>query len=490
MTQPATDTNRRHQVVVIGSGFGGLFSTQKLKRADVDVTLIGSTTHHLFQPLLYQVATGILSEGEIAPSTREVLNRQQNAKVLLGVVTDIDVDARTVTHQSVGRSTVTPYDSLIVAAGAGQSYFGNDHFARHAPGMKSIDDALELRGRIFGSFELAELASTPAEVERLMTFVVVGAGPTGVEMAGQIAELAHRTLKRDFRRIDTKRARVILLDFAPQVLGAFGEKLGDKAKKRLEELGVEVRLGAKVVDVDSTGIEVQHEDGRHERIESVCKVWAAGVQASPLGKQLADQTGAGIDRAGRVEVLPDLTLPGHPEIYVVGDMMSLDKLPGVAQVAIQGGEYAAEAIMRRVDGREPQKTFSYFDKGSMATISRFSAVASVGKAQFTGFIAWVLWLAVHLVYIIGFKNRITTLLHWAISFLGRGRAERVVTEQQVFARSAIKDLGPGYNPELPRLAKDRPDGQVTGSDPQHATSGAAEGVPADGDAQRAGRPTG
>jgi NADH dehydrogenase len=446
----------RHRVVVIGSGFGGLFGTQRLKGADVDVTLVARTTHHLFQPLLYQVATGILSEGEIAPATREVLARQRNARVLLGDVTTIDLAARTVTHESVGRTTVTPYDTLLVAAGAGQSYFGNDQFARHAPGMKSIDDALELRGRIFGSFELAELASTPAEVNRLMTFVVVGAGPTGVEMAGQIAELAHRTLRRDFRRIDPNNARIILLDAAPHILGSFGEKLGGKARRRLEQMGVEVRLGAKVVDVDLTGIEVETADGANERIESLCKVWAAGVSASPLAAQLAEQTGAGLDRAGRIQVLPDLTLPGHPEVFVVGDMIALDNLPGVAQVAIQGGRYAADQIRRRLDGEPTEGPFGYVDKGSMATISRFSAVASIGRARFGGFPAWLLWLGIHLLYIIGFKHRITTLLHWAISFLGRGRAERVVTQQQVFARTAIEDLGDRYHPLLPRVEGDRP----------------------------------
>jgi NADH dehydrogenase len=456
-TTPSADAHSgRHRVVVIGSGFGGLFATQRLKRADVDVSLVARTTHHLFQPLLYQVATGILSEGEIAPSTREVLRRQGNAKVLLGDVSRIDLEARTVTHRAVGRETVTSYDSLVVAAGAGQSWFGHDEFARHAPGMKSIDDALELRGRIFGSFELAELASTSAEIERLMTFVVVGAGPTGVEMAGQIAELAHRTLRRDFRRIDPTKARVILLDAAPSVLGSFGEKLGDRAVRRLTSMGVDVRLGAKVVGVDSTGIDVENEDGSRDRIESVCKVWAAGVNASPLARQLAEQTGAQVDRAGRIEVNPDLTLPGRPEVFVVGDMMSLDHLPGVAQVAIQGGRYAADQIRRSIEGKPPQGAFEYVDKGSMATISRFSAVASVGKAQFSGFFAWILWLAVHLVYIIGFKHRVTTLLHWAVSFVGRGRAERVVTEQQVFARQAIADLGDDFHPELPRLEKDRP----------------------------------
>ncbi len=450
-----TSAAPRHQVVVIGSGFGGLFGTQRLADADADVTLIARTTHHLFQPLLYQVATGILSEGEIAPATREILARQPNAKVLLGEVTHVDVEARTVTHETLGRQTVTPYDSLIVAAGAGQSYFGNDHFARHAPGMKSIDDALELRGRIFGSFELAELASTPAEVERLMTFVVVGAGPTGVEMAGQIAELAHRTLRRDFRRIDPRSARIILLDAAPQVLGSFGQKLGGRAEKRLTEMGVEVRLGAKVVGVDATGIDIETADGSRDRIESVCKVWAAGVQASPLAAQLAEQTGADLDRAGRIEVLDDLTLPGHPEIFVVGDMMALKGLPGVAQVAIQGARYAADQIRRRLNHWPPAGPFEYRDKGSMATISRFSAVASIGRAQFSGFVAWLLWLAIHLVYIIGFKHRVTTLLHWAISFVGRGRAERVVTQQQVFARTAIEDLGTSFSPELPRVAADR-----------------------------------
>ena len=445
----------RHRVVVIGSGFGGLFGTQALKRADVDVTLVARTTHHLFQPLLYQVATGILSEGEIAPATREVLARQRNARVLLGTVTHIDLEARTVTSKVLDRETVTPYDTLLVAAGAGQSYFGNDHFARYAPGMKSIDDALELRGRIFGAFEWAELASTPKEVDRLMTFVVVGAGPTGVEMAGQIAELSRRTLRRDFRRIDTSRARIILLDAAPQVLGAFGDHLGGKATEKLQQIGVEVQLGAKVVGVDATGIDVEDPDGRRRRIEAVCKVWAAGVQASELGAQLAEQSGAEFDRAGRVLVNDDLTLPGHPEVFVVGDMASLKGYPGVAQVAIQGARYAADQIKRRLAGQEPRGPFEYHDKGSMATISRFSAVASVGKLRLSGFTAWLLWLAVHLVYIIGFKHRLTTLLHWALSFIGRGRSERTVTEQQVFARTAIEDLGEEYAPSLPRVPGDR-----------------------------------
>jgi NADH dehydrogenase len=460
----------RHRVVVIGSGFGGLFGTQALRRADVDITLVAKTTHHLFQPLLYQVATGILSEGEIAPATREVLRRQDNARVLLGTVTSIDLEARTVTSKVLNRETVTPYDSLIVAAGAGQSYFGNDQFARFAPGMKSIDDALELRGRIFGAFEWAELASTPKEVERLMTFVVVGAGPTGVEMAGQIAELSRRTLRQDFRKIDTSRARIILLDAATQVLPAFGDRLGAKAADKLRELGVEVQLGSMVTDVDATGIEVKDKDGTTRRIEAVCKVWAAGVQASELGAQLAEQSGAQVDRSGRVEVNDDLTLPGHPEVFVVGDMASLKGYPGVAQVAIQGARYAADAIKRRLDGKPPKGPFEYHDKGSMATISRFSAVASIGRMRLSGFVAWLLWLAVHLVYIIGFKHRLTTLLHWAVSFVGRGRSERTVTEQQVFARTAIQQLGEEYAPSLPRVPADRrPPAQSVGQAREEAS---------------------
>jgi NADH:quinone reductase (non-electrogenic) len=445
-TSPVTDpigasSSGRPRVVVVGSGFGGLFAAKALKRAPVDMTVIGKTSHHLFQPLLYQVATGILSEGEVAPATREILRRQENARVVLGEVTDIDLAARTVTSTILGRTTVHPYDELIVAAGAGQSYFGNDRFAEFAPGMKSIDDALELRGRIFGAFELAELATDPAERDRLLTFVVVGAGPTGVEMAGQIAELAHRTLRRDFRSIDPTQARVVLLDAAPQVLPPFGKKLGERARRHLNEIGVEVQLGAMVTDLDANGLEVKDQDGQVRRIQAATKVWAAGVQASPLGRLLAEQSGAEIDRAGRINVQPDLTLPGHPEVHVVGDMMALDKLPGVAQVAIQGGRYAAEAITRRIAGREPQKPFHYRDKGNMATISRFSAVADIKNFKFEGFFAWVLWLVVHLMYIVGFKSRLTAVLHWMVSFLGRGRAERVATQQQVYGRLALEHLG-------------------------------------------------
>ncbi|MGL5826694.1 MAG: NAD(P)/FAD-dependent oxidoreductase [Nocardioides sp.] len=429
----------RHRVVVIGSGFGGLFGTKALSRAPVQVTMIAKTSHHLFQPLLYQVATGILSQGEVAPATREVLARQKNATVLLGEVTDINLGARTVTHRVPGRTACTPYDSLIVAAGAGQSYFGNDHFAEFAPGMKSIDDALELRGRVFGAFELAELrASQGEDVAAELTFVIVGAGPTGVEMAGQIAELARRTLKKDFRAIQSSAARVILLDGAPQVLPSFGPKLGARAQCELAKLGVDVRLGAMVTAIDDGGLDVRREDGSIDRIEAATKIWAAGVQANALGEQLARQSGAGLDRVGRLAVNPDLTLPGYPEVFVVGDMIDLDDLPGVAQVAIQGSKYAAKQVRRRLAGKPPLGPFRYFDKGSMAIISRFRAVAVIGRFRFTGIVAWFMWLGLHLIYITGFKSRVTALVHWAVAFVGRGSSERTITEQQTFGRVALQ----------------------------------------------------
>ena len=430
----------RHRVVIIGSGFGGLWAAEALAKAPVNITLISGTSHHLFQPLLYQVATGVLSEGEVAPATREILKNQPNATVLLGRVTEVSLEARTVTSLSPLGTTVTPYDSLVVAAGAGQSYFGNDQFAEFAPGMKSIDDALELRGRIFGSFELAELCEDPVAREEWLTFIVVGAGPTGVEMAGQIAELAHRTLRRDFRRFDTNDTKVILLDAAPAVLGAFGDKLSTAAREQLAKIGVEVQLNVKVVGVDNTGVDVIDPDGTQRRIKSRCKVWAAGVSASPLGRQLADQSEAEIDRAGRVLVNDDLTLPGHPEVFVIGDMMALKNLPGVAQVAMQGGKHAAGQITRRLAGTKAGQPFKYFDKGSMATISRFSAVCAIGGIKFSGFIAWLMWLVVHVMYLVGFKNRFTTMLHWAVSFVFRGRSQRTATRQQIVARTLMARL--------------------------------------------------
>jgi NADH:ubiquinone reductase (H+-translocating) len=433
-------------VVIIGSGFGGLFAAKELRHADVEITMISRINHHLFQPLLYQVATGILSEGEIAPPTRDVLRKQHNLRVLLGEVTDIDLGGHTVRSTAAGIETTTEYDSLIVAAGADTSYFGHPEFAKDAPGLKSIDDAMTLRARIFGAFEAAELETDPARRAEWMRFVVVGAGPTGVEMAGQLTEVARRTLRDNFRSIDPADAKVVLVDAADSVLSSFGHRLSARTVEQLQHLGVEVWLNAMVTQVDATGIEIRDPHGGTSRITSRCVVWAAGVHASPLGRQLAEQTGAEIDRSGRLAVHPDLTLPGHPEVFVVGDMIALKHYPGVAQVAIQGGKYAAEQIQRRINGRALKGEFRYFDKGSMATISRFRAVASVGRFRFFGFLAWVLWLGVHIVYLVGFKNRISTVFHWAVSFLGNSRIQRSGVLQQAEVRPTI-DSGPGETPD-------------------------------------------
>ena len=389
--------------------------------------------------------------------------------MLLGEVTDIDLEAQTVTSHVLGRETVTPYDSLIVAAGSSQSYFGNDGFAEFAPGMKSIDDALELRGRIFGAFELAELGAMRGEnVDALLTFVVVGAGPTGVEMAGQIAELSRRTLSRDFRAINSRHARVVLVDAAGQVLPPFGAKLGVKTKRAAREARCRGAARARWSPTSTRAASrSQLKDGSVERIESLTKIWAAGVQASALTATLSEQTGAPLDRAGRIAVNSDLTLPGHPEVFVVGDMIDLDHLPGVAQVAIQGAKYAAKAIDRRLEGKPPQKPFKYFDKGSLATISRFRAVALIGRFRLTGLLAWLLWLAVHLLYLTGFKNRVTAVLHWAVSFLGRGRQERTATEQQIFGRMALNRLDHGaadlVSPPAPEQTAEGPGGAPRGA---------------------------
>jgi NADH:ubiquinone reductase (H+-translocating) len=428
----------RHRVVIIGSGFGGLTAAKALKRSDVDITLISNTTTHLFQPLLYQVATGILSEGEIAPTTRLILRNQHNVRVLLGEVNGIDLTAKTVTSKLIDMVTVTPYDSLIVAAGAQQSYFGNDQFATFAPGMKTIDDALELRGRILGAFEAAEVATDEAERDRRLTFVVVGAGPTGVEVAGQIVELAERTLAGAFRTIKPTDCRVILLDAAPAVLPPMGEKLGRIAQRRLEKMDVEIQLNAMVTAVDYKGITIKEKDGGERRIDCACKVWAAGVQASVLGKTIAEQSdGTEVDRAGRVIVEPDLTVKGHPSVFVIGDLMSVPGVPGMAQGAIQGASYATKVIKQGLKGHDDpanRKPFKYFDKGSMATVSRFSAVAKVGKLEFGGFIAWLAWLVLHLYYLVGHRNRIAALFAWGISFLGRSRGQMAITSQMVYAR--------------------------------------------------------
>ncbi len=429
-----------HRVLIVGGGFGGLFAARALRRAPVKVTLVDRINHHLFQPLLYQVATGILSEGEIAPPIRGILRRQRNVEVELAEVAGFDLAARTATAMRIdGESLKIPYDSLIVAAGAGQSYFGHDEFSRWAPGMKTINDALELRGRILGAFEMAELEPDPDRRQAWLTFVVVGGGPTGVEIAGQIAELSRRVLPGDFREIDSSSARVMLFDGGKQILAGFGDRLSSKAAHGLERLGVEVHTESIVTEIDRAWVVVKT-GGEERRIAASTKVWAAGVQASPLARMLADSSGAECDRAGRIEVLPDCSIPGHPEVFAIGDMMSMDGLPGVAEVAMQQGIHASRAITHRLRGGEV-KPFRYRDLGSMATISRFRAVVSFKGIRLSGFLGWLVWLFVHLAFLTGFKNRFTTVLRWAITFTGGGRPERTITTQQVIARVAIEQAG-------------------------------------------------
>jgi NADH:ubiquinone reductase (H+-translocating) len=420
----------RHHVVIVGSGFGGLWATRRLKDAPVDVTIVDRTTHHLFQPLLYQVATGILSEGEIAPPFRDIIRKQDNARVVLGEVTDIDIATRTVTARGLDRELELHYDSLVLAAGAKTSYFGNEEaFAPHAPGLKSIDDALDLRARIFGAFEVAELEEDPEVRAQWLTFVVVGAGPTGVEMAGQIAELSHRALKRNFRSIDPQDCRIVLVDADDKVLGQFGGKLPEKAARTLEKAGVELLLDTRVTGVDEHGIDLEG-PGESHRIEARTKVWGAGVESSPLGRRVAEQAGVEVNRRGQVPVRGDCTLPGHPEVFVVGDLMDLHGLPGVAEVAMQTGRHAGGVIALRADGNQDFQSFHYYDLGTMASITRFSAVAEVGPIRISGFIGWLAWLVVHLTFLTGFKNRFSALVHWIVSFLGRSRAERAFTARQ------------------------------------------------------------
>jgi NADH dehydrogenase len=412
--------------VVVGGGFGGLPASRYLASiAGVDVTLIDRRNHHLFQPLLYQVATGILSPGQIATPLRHVLGRSSNARVELGEVVGFDLDRRVVhAKRPFGDAFEIPYDSLIVAAGVDQSYFGHDEFSLFAPGMKTVDDALEVRRRIFGAFEMAETAEDDAERREWLTVAIVGAGPTGVEIAGQVRELAVRSLRDEFSAFDPASVRVVLLDAGKQPLAAFGDDLCGRAATTLGDLGVELKMNARVTNVDLSGVEYTT-DGRTEKIAARCIIWAAGVQASPLAGMLASASGAAVDRAGRLEVDPDLTIPGHPEVFAVGDMTSLNHLPGVAEVAMQGGLHAARTIARNLDGDDRSIPFSYRDLGSVATIGRFRAVCSVGRLRLSGLPAWFVWLFVHLAFLNGFGNRVTTMLRWLRWSFGSSRVERV-----------------------------------------------------------------
>jgi NADH:quinone reductase (non-electrogenic) len=424
--------DERHQVVVVGGGFGGLYVTRALAHAPVDITIVDRTNHHLFQPLLYQVATGILSEGVIAPPLRSVIKNEANARTVLAEVTRFDLDARTVYGISPdGRPLQRRYDTLVVAGGATHAYFGHDEWAEFAPGMKTLEDARHLRSRILSAFEMAESIADPLQRKPFLTFVVIGAGPTGVELVGQVAELARRVLPREFRWTDTRReTRVVLVEAAPAVLGPFHPKLQRYAHRRLEKMGVEVRVDTAAAAMTDDSITVKGPEGE-ERIAARTKIWAAGVQASPLAKMLAAATGAQTDRAGRVAVQPDCTLPGHPEVFAIGDMVSLNRLPGVAQPAMQEGAYVGKVIRARLKGREAPAPFKYFDKGSMATIGHNAAVANAFGVRLTGPLGYLVWGFIHVLYLIGWGNRFTTMYNWmrSLSF-AHHRSERVITLEQ------------------------------------------------------------
>ena len=425
----------RHQVVIVGGGFGGLTAAQALRHADADVTLIDRRNFHLFQPLLYQVATGALSPANIAAPLRAVLSRQKNCKVILGEVTGFDVPGRAV---RMGDERV-PFDSLVIAAGAVNNYFGHPEWEANAPGLKSVEEATELRTRVLSAFEAAERVGEGKDRDQYLTFVVVGGGATGVEMAGAISELARHTLRNDFRTLDPAKARIILVEGSDRLLGAFHPKLAARAETALRRMGVEVWTSGKVKDIQPDHVLIDR-GGTVHRVETTTVVWGAGVRASPLGKMIADATGATVDRGGRVVVQPDLSLPGHPNVFVIGDMAAATSngkpVPGVAQGALQEGRFVAGVIKKRLAGRTDVGVFSFWDKGSMATIGRNAAVAEIGWLRLSGFVAWLAWLFVHIVYLITFTNRILVLFQWFYSYLTRNRSARLITgEEAVRGRS-------------------------------------------------------
>jgi NADH:ubiquinone reductase (H+-translocating) len=425
-----------HRVVVVGGGFGGLQAASTLRRAPVEVTLVDRRNFHLFQPLTYQVATGQLSPGEIAYPLRAVFKRNANVQVLMAEVSDFDLDAKEVRLRPVDGLPAPPglpYDTLIVAGGSNYSYFGHDEWRRHALEVKSLESALATRSRLLGAFEAAELEPEPATREAWLTFVVVGAGPTGVEIAGQISELARETLRGNFRASDPRSSRILLVEAVDRVLSGFPPSLSAKAERSLEKLGVTVLTGRMVVDIDGEGVAIDDGSGRTERIPSRTVMWAAGVTASGLASRLAELTGAESDPAGRVTVEPDLTLPGHPEVFALGDMVRVRApdgtstvFPGVAPVAMQQGRYAASVVRARLRSRNPQP-FRYRDKGQLATIGRGSAVAELKHVKLSGFLGWLVWLFVHLWYLIGFQNRLFVLLRWTFNLLTRSRGARLIT---------------------------------------------------------------
>lgn len=418
-----------HRVVIIGGGFGGLPAARALKHAPAQVTLLDRRNFHLFQPLLYQVATGGLSPANIATPLRAILKRQKNVEVFLADVTDVDVAGRRV----ILTDGYLPYDTLIIAAGVRHHYFGHNDWEEHAPGLKTIEDATEIRRRVLLAFEAAELEINPEKVKTWLTFVIVGGGPTGVELAGAIGEIARHTLRNNFRHIDPAQAQVILLEGADRILPPYPPELSARAGDDLGRLGVTVRTGALVTDIQPNSVTFRQGE-QTEAIQAQTILWAAGIQGSPLARKLAESAGAAVDRAGRLIVQPDLTLPGHPEILVIGDLAHFSHqtgqpLPGVAQVAMQQGKYAADLIQARLSDTS-LPPFRYQDKGSMATIGRAAAVADLGRLHFTGLIGWLLWLFIHLLYIVQFENRLLVMLQWGWSYVTRNRSARLITGER------------------------------------------------------------
>lgn len=425
----------KERVVIVGGGFGGLYAARRLKTAPVEVTLIDRRNHHLFQPLLYQVATGSLSPADIATPLRRLLKNQRNARVLLGEVVAFDVPNK----QVILRDGAVPYDKLIVAAGSGKTYFGNDQWSDNAPGLKTVEDATEIRRRILVAFEAAERTTDPEKVRAWLTFVIIGGGPTGVEMAGALAEIARETLRDGFHSINPSDARIVLIQSGDRVLPTYPPELSAQAAAALERLGVEVRTGLRVTDVQERGVTVSAGQDQSQHIPARTILWTAGVQASPLGKRLAEATDAPLDRGGRLIVEPDLSVPGHPDIFVIGDLAHYahqtgEPLPGVVQVAIQQGCHVARVIRWRRRGR-PARPFHYHDLGNMAIINRGMAVADLGRVRLSGVLAWLLWLFIHLMYQMDLENRVLVLVQWLWSYVTRGRSALLITDRDQLATS-------------------------------------------------------